>query len=283
MEKYRIIRLDSYESTNTYATALPVTPSDTEPVVVITDNQTAGRGQRGNTWESQPGKNLTFSLVMYPRFIAPARQFELSMLVSLGILNALRGLVGDPGRLKIKWPNDIYYGDRKIAGILIENSLTANAIDRTVIGIGLNVNQFTFVSDAPNPISMMHTTGTEFDLDAVLDRVVTAIIDMVNDYEFNNEPDELAYMYNTALWRNDGREHAWQLPDGTTFDATLDGVALDGTLRLRRADGTTTGYRFKEISPFYKPKISPQKCALPTNHLNRAYFCATANIRLYVL
>lgn len=249
MEKYHIVRLDSAESTNTFATTLPVTPSDTEPVVVITDNQTAGRGQRGNTWESQPGKNLTFSLVMYPRFIAPAHQFELSMLVSLGIINALAGLVGDSDRLKIKWPNDIYYGDRKIAGILIENSLTTNSIDRTIIGIGLNVNQFAFCSDAPNPISLIHTTGTEFDLDMVLDRVVSSIIEIVDDYEFNNEPDELGYLYNTKLWRNDGKEHGWQLPDGSIFRATIKNVDLDGTLQLRKNDGDIKNFRFKEVSP----------------------------------
>lgn len=247
-KKYKVITVDSTESTNTYAQALPEA-TDTTPVVVITDNQTAGRGQRGNTWESEPGKNLTFSLVMYPRYIAPARQFELSMLVSLGIMNALRTMVDNPERLKVKWPNDIYFGDCKIAGILIENSLTATAIDRTVIGIGLNVNQTSFQSDAPNPISLIHTTGVAFDRDAVLDKVVTCIVDMVDDYEYNDEPDELSYMYNMALWRRDDKAHQWALPDGTVFEAAIERVGLDGTLSLRHSDGILVSYRFKEVTP----------------------------------
>jgi len=246
--KYKLIAVATTESTNTYAQSLPAAAEDTTPLVVVTDNQTAGRGQRGNTWESEPGKNLTFSIVMYPRYIVPARQFELSMLVSLGIMNALRTMVDNPDRIKVKWPNDIYFGDCKIAGILIENSLTATAIDRTVIGVGLNVNQTAFHSDAPNPISLIHTTGTTFDRDAVLDKVVSCIIDMVDDYEYNEEPDELSYLYNTALWRHDGRVHQWKLPEGTVIEATLDSVGLDGVLNLKTPAGEVKAFRFKEVN-----------------------------------
>lgn len=248
MNTFRTIRLDSTESTNSAARDLaPADASDTTPVVVVTDNQTAGRGRRGNTWESEPGSNLTFSLVVYPRFLAPAAQFELSMLVSLGICNAL-----DPyteGQwVSIKWPNDIYFGDRKIAGILIENSLGEHDIERSIIGIGLNVNQTEFKSDAPNPISLTHVTGLTMDRDALLDNVCNAIVDMIDRYEQDTEPDELAALYNDRLWRKDGLYHEWlDTATGTTFSGVLLGVGLDGRISIADTEGTIRTYLFNEV------------------------------------
>lgn len=113
-----------------------------EGTLVITDDQTAGRGQRGNRWESEPGKNLTFSVILCPRFLAPGQQFGLTQVASLALKEALESVsVPEVG---VKWPNDIYSGTRKIAGILIENSIKGNTIDSSVVGIGLNVNQTEF-------------------------------------------------------------------------------------------------------------------------------------------
>ncbi len=247
-ESFKIIRLDSVESTNTYARSLDPDTADTTPLVVITDCQTAGRGQRGNSWESESGSNLTFSLVLYPRWMAPARQFELSMQVSIGIVNALRGYVDTPEWLSIKWPNDIYFGDRKMAGILIENSLGQASIERSVVGIGLNVNQKVFHSDAPNPISLSHATGFDIDRDTLLTKVVNGILDMVDSYESDPEPDELGALYNNMLWRHDGEFHRWQdTATGKVFSAVLEGVALDGRLTLLDHTGTLRTYLFKEV------------------------------------
>lgn len=246
---YLLVQLDSAESTNTVARTLAAEAQNTQPLLVVTDNQTAGRGQRGNSWESQPGANLTFSLVLFPRFLAPAHQFELSMLVSIGIVNALRNFVDAPKWLSIKWPNDIYFGDRKLAGILIENSLSASAIDFSVVGTGINVNQREFVSDAPNPISLIHTTGIEMDRQAILNAVVEAVIDMVDDYSDDPEAGELTALYNNLLWRNDGEPHTWHdTATDADFTATIAGVEPDGRLLLALPGGQVRSYLFKEVS-----------------------------------
>lgn len=248
MERWKTIRVDSTESTNTYAKGLPADASDITPLVIVTDNQTAGRGQRGNSWESAPGQNLTFSLVLYPRWLAPSHQFELSMLVSIGIVNALQPFVQHPGMLKIKWPNDIYYGDSKLGGILIENSLGEHCIERSIAGIGINVNQKTFESDAPNPISLSAINGVDFDREMLLDKIVGCILDMTDMYADEPEVDELTALYNRLLWRKDGVAHQWQTPDGQEFEAQLDRVEPDGRIALVDSDGNVRTFLFKEVT-----------------------------------
>ncbi len=152
------ISLPETGSTNTWlkehADEIPV------PAVAVTDHQTSGRGQRGNTWEAEPGKNLTFSMLFKPEGVAPSGQFFISEAVCLGIVDTLRRYLPHPETVKVKWPNDVYAGDRKICGILIEHSLeSASAIRHTIAGIGLNVNQKEFHSSAPNPVSMFNLTG----------------------------------------------------------------------------------------------------------------------------
>lgn len=244
MDQFKKIDIGTTESTNTAAREIQ---SDGTPLVIVSDNQTAGRGQRGNSWESEPGKNLTFSLVVFPRYMRPAAQFELSMLVSLGIVSALETYT-EGEWLKIKWPNDIYFGDRKIAGILIENSLGENSIERSIIGIGLNVNQTTFKSDAPNPISLTHTTGLEHDREKLLDSICNSIIDYLDQYESDPEPDELSALYNNRLWRKDGEYHLWRdMVTGKDFRGVLIGVGLDGRISIADTEGTIHIYLFKEV------------------------------------
>ena len=249
MARYTLIELPSADSTNTYARNLSINPDDSTPLVIVTDNQTCGRGQRGNSWESHPGQNLTFSLVLYPRMFAPPRQFELSMLVSVGIVNALKKHIETTARVSIKWPNDIYIDDRKVAGILIENTLSPSCIEKSVIGIGINVNQQHFESGAPNPVSLVHVIGKETNLKQLLDNVVQAILDMYESYIDDPEPDELTYLYNTLLWRHDGRTYTWHdTASDTDFEATLIGVDCDGILSLKDTGGTIRHYLFKEVS-----------------------------------
>lgn len=248
MERYRILRLETARSTNTYARETLTATDDLTPVVVVTDNQTAGRGQRGNSWESEPGKNLTFSLVVFPRWLSASHQFELSMLVSVGIVNALRKCVDKPEWLKVKWPNDIYFGDKKLAGILIENSVSDGRIERSVIGIGLNVNQKEFRSDAPNPISLCQVAGVEMSRSAVLEAVVNSILDMIDGYADEPEVDELVYMYNTLLWRRDDGFHKWEdTGSHRFFEAKLVEVEADGRLVLEETSGQRRKFLFKEV------------------------------------
>ena len=134
-------------------------------MVVVADNQTEGRGCGTNRWESERGQNLLFSLMIHPENLPANQQFQISMAISLAIIDALGQMVGD---LSIKWPNDIYWRNGKLAGILIENTLKGNLIKDSIIGVGLNVNQRKFHSDAPNPVSLWQITGQETNREQLL-------------------------------------------------------------------------------------------------------------------
>jgi len=144
------------ESTNALCWDMNREKALPEGFVVYTDFQSAGKGQPGNSWESAEGKNLLFSMVLHPLHVPMNELFILSELVSVAIKRALDMYSPD---ITVKWPNDIYTGDKKLAGILIENSLQGTKIKTVVVGIGLNVNQKEFVSDAPNPVSLMQIIG----------------------------------------------------------------------------------------------------------------------------
>lgn len=233
-----IINPGSCASTNAVLSAMPDAPEGT---VVVTNCQTAGRGQRGNSWEAEPGKNLTFSLLLRPG-IAASQQFELSMLVSLAIVEVLDRYIA-PLKAKIKWPNDIYVGDRKICGILIENTLCDAAIERSIAGIGINVNQREFVSDAPNPVSLIHLTDKEHALPPLLVDFCRAILGHKEDYRQEEDATGLKKSYMQALYRYDGLPYPFRRADGSIISTSIADVGLDGMLRL--SDGGR--YAFKEI------------------------------------
>lgn len=201
-------------------------------------SQTAGRGQRGNSWEAEPGKNLTFSICLRPDCLQAARQFEISMTVAVAVCDFLRTLVDTPEWLCLKWPNDIYFGDRKLGGILIENSVRGGLIERSVAGIGININQNRFVSDAPNPISLTHITGLQMQLEPLMQRLADAIVDA--------EPCSLEY-YLEHLWRNEGVHSFRDTASGEIFKASLAGVKPDGRLLLLDISGQTREFWFKEV------------------------------------
>lgn len=215
--------------------------------VIAARRQTAGRGQRGNKWESQPDSNLTFSMLLRPKVILASTQFQLSMLVSLGVCDALRSVSGLD--IKVKWPNDIYVGDKKLCGILIENSLEGRRIGRSIAGIGINVNQERFLSDAPNPVSLINLTGRTFDLYALLSDVCRAIIDRLDNYEAAPDADKLLSEYRSLLWRGHGF-YLWQdVVADKTYEGQITDVALTGHLTVTGRDSVLKTYAFKEISP----------------------------------
>ena len=191
--KIRQIHLEETTSTNTYIKGLALEAD--EMVVVSTLWQTAGRGQGVNRWESERGKNLLFSLMARPSFVAVQQQFALSMAGALAIKGVLDRFTPD---IRIKWPNDIYWRDRKISGTLIETSLAHGKISRFVYGIGLNVNQVRFVSDAPNPVSLAQITGKQVALMPLLDNIVEAFIAQWNLLKAGNTH-LVAARYNAAL------------------------------------------------------------------------------------
>lgn len=240
----KIITLDSTPSTNTWLRKHPDTPHAT---FVAARDQTAGRGQRGNTWESEPGMNLTFSVIFCPKMIKPDRQFAISRAVSLAIVDILRNHLPHPESISVKWPNDIYAGERKICGILIENSISCEHIIRSIAGIGLNVNQKQFFSDAPNPVSMTNLAGRCFDLDQLLQETAETIIG-----RFEAEDAACGTLtekeYMSTLWRR-GDFYPYRTPDGDRFDADIAGVDQMGFLTLRHRDGTLSRHAFKEVIP----------------------------------
>ena len=246
--RFPLIELAKTDSTNRYLMDLCDQKNDqVEPfTVVLSDFQTAGKGQRGNSWESEVGANLTFSLLMYPSFLPAKRQFLISQIVSLGIVEALRNysLMSD---FSIKWPNDIYYKDKKICGILIETFLEGMNLGRCVSGIGLNVNQQTFLSDAPNPVSLLQITGKQTDRYALLQQVITAITELYNQLEKDGERASKTIMaqYANSLYRKTGM-HAFHDKDGA-FMACIKRVEADGRLFLEDAEGRERSYLFKEV------------------------------------
>ena len=232
--KIRHIHLEETTSTNIYIKGVALETD--EMVVVSTDWQTAGRGQGVNRWESERGQNLLFSLMARPSFVAVQQQFALSMAGALAIKDVLDRFTPD---IRIKWPNDIYWRDRKISGTLIETSLAHGEISRFVYGIGLNVNQVQFVSDAPNPVSLAQITGKQVVLMPLLDNIVEAFITQWNLLKAGNTH-LVATRYNAALYRAMGF-HRYSDKQGA-FDAELVGVETDGLITLQDRQGQLRTY-----------------------------------------
>ena len=200
-----ILRLDEIDSTNTYV-AKNATHLESA-VIVTTDHQTAGRGQRGNSWESESGMNLTFTMLMRPEKFPAIRQFFLSEAVAVAIVD----VIGEELEIfaEIKWPNDIYWRDNKLAGILIEHAVMGREIMHTIIGVGLNVNQTKFVSDAPNPISLRQILinsgekgDTIIDRDSLLEKIGTRIEENILSLTDDKALERMHDKYMRRLWRN---------------------------------------------------------------------------------
>ena len=166
-----IIRLQTVDSTNSFAEKLLKQEEVPEGTIIWAHQQTAGKGQGENQWISPPGENLTFSMILYPRFLPPDQQFLLNMTVTLAILDFLNSLDKEEQFL-IKWPNDIYHGTRKLAGILINNILTGSLFAASIIGIGININQTVFDSSLPDPTSLKLILGCETDLQTAINRLI---------------------------------------------------------------------------------------------------------------
>lgn len=220
---------------------------------VAARSQTAGRGQRGNSWEAEPGKNLTFSFRFKPEELLPSRQFIISQAVALAMVEGLKqfGILG-----AVKWPNDIYVGNMKIAGILIENQIMGSSIQSSLIGIGLNVNQTEFLSDAPNPVSMSQISGMEYNLEELL-AVFGGLLEK-NLLRIPEETEHIQLEYMSVLWRGDGSLYPFREPaSGESFQASIGGIEPTGHLTLTLADGSSRRYAFKEVEFLLPEACSP--------------------------
>ena len=241
MNDKNIIRLDAVDSTNNYARGLVARKETEEGTVVLALHQTRGRGIGLNSWESEKGKNLTFSVLLNPVFLAPSNQFFLSMVVSLGVFGFVASEVKD---VKIKWPNDIYVSDRKIGGILIENTIMGDRITSAVAGVGLNINQEVFLSDAPNPVSLKMLTQHEYDLDVCLDQVRKNILRWYGILKAGDVK-AISDAYISGLFRY--KEWALYKKEDKTFKGKIIGIDRSGRLILKTDDGKTGLFGFKEI------------------------------------
>lgn len=232
-------------STNDYLANLCRESKAKEFYTVVAKSQTNGKGQRGNSWESESGKNLTFSIVLYPTALEANKQFILSMLAALACHEALSNYTNG---FSIKWPNDIYWKDKKIGGILIENELEGKYITQSIIGIGLNINQEAFHSDAPNPVSLKQIIGAEVNLQEVLMKAVHSIIVGYRQLEayFNITQLAISAMYRKHLYRSKGL-FPYRDAQGD-FLAEQQEVEPDGHLVLKDEQGTLRRYTFKEVT-----------------------------------
>lgn len=238
-----MIEIDTVESTN----SLMKERLDTLPhgTVIQAREQTAGRGQRGNTWEAEPGMNVTMSLLLKDLPVEPRRQFAISEAVALAVADAVARRLPPAlaSHVAVKWPNDIYVDDRKIAGILIECGIRGAELTYAVAGIGLNINQTIFRSDAPNPVSLRQLApSAEFgSIASIACGIATEIVDSLSPPSF--DVDALHGRYLARLWRREG-EHRWRRrDDGRVFTAPVTGVSPEGFLSL----GSEGTFLFKEV------------------------------------
>lgn len=210
-----------------------------EGTVVITETQTAGRGQRGNSWESAPGKNLTFSILFKPDFLEAKDQFYLTMVVSLAVAEAVRKFIDDP--VAVKWPNDIMVGDRKVCGILIESTVQGTMVTDVIVGIGLNVNQSEFTQ--PHAVSLTMVAESELNPAEVLEEVLTSLesnYSLLRSGQHRTIKDR--YM-DQLYWHR--QPHIFEF-NGAPFVGMIAGVDPDGRLCIQSEEGMRR-FMMKEI------------------------------------
>lgn len=210
--------------------------------VVWAERQTAGRGQRGHTWHSPEGENLTFTLVLEPRFLPVGAQFLLSEAISLALTDTFRTQGIDT---RIKWTNDIYAGDRKLVGMLLEHHFAGANLSRTIAGIGINVNQNAFDPELPNPVSMAQIAGRTFDRREVLECFLDHIKKRYTQLE-SGDRKALCRDYRNRMYRL-GEMHTFRFPNGSLTRAAIEDVRPTGELILRHTDGTRREYLFRQI------------------------------------
>lgn len=240
MPSATIIRQEETDSTNTYLRQ-HASQMEAWMTVVTAEYQTAGRGQGVHTWESNRSENLLFSVLTHPVMVPVRSQFLLSEAGALALKEVLDGYTDG---ITLKWPNDIYWNDRKLSGTLIETSIGGGHIKNCVFGIGLNVNQKTFESDAPNPVSLAQILGHDIDREQLFKQIVAAFEKYYRMLE-NGQYDAISALYHEALYRRQGF-YMYEDGDGR-FEGAIVEVGDDGLLVLRDRDGRFREYEFREV------------------------------------
>ena len=237
------VHFSELNSTNLYALDLLSKNNPSEGTVITADKQLEGRGQIGRTWESEVGKNILASFILYPKFLLARKQFLLSQAVALAILALVKNNV-DKNNVSMKWPNDIYIGSKKVAGILIQNQLSGANFRSSVIGIGININQTVFKTNPPNPTSFQLETGEIFDLETIHNQLCWYL---EKSYLLlrNGKLDQIEKDYQSQLYLYQ-QKSLFQKPSGELFEGMIMGVNNIGKLLIKSSSGLEA-FGLKEV------------------------------------
>ncbi len=238
-----LLAFEALDSTNGYALELLAKSKPIEGTVISTFRQTEGRGQIGSKWESEPDKNLSLSIILYPTFLAPREQFALNISIALAVRTFVAKYTEK--MVKVKWPNDIYIESRKIAGILIQNSITMQAVQFSVIGVGVNINQTQFSKNVPNATSLAAETGQGFALHELLEPLCQEVeqhyLHLKNtQYRIHLQENYLSYLYQYQ------QVATFQRADGSIFSGIITGISDSGKLLIQNK-GVVEIFDLKEV------------------------------------
>jgi BirA family transcriptional regulator, biotin operon repressor / biotin---[acetyl-CoA-carboxylase] ligase len=246
--KLNIIDLQQVDSTNSYAATLLQKDKVEEGTIIWAKEQTAGRGSGTNKWESEAEKNLTFSMILFPEFLAPDNQFLLNKIIALGVVDFLQGF-NLKGNISIKWPNDIYLEYNKLGGILIDTTIKGDAITSAIVGIGLNINQIHFINEIPNPVSLKQILGFEISLRTGLESLVNNLLHryrQLRDGELQTlESEYMKHLLGYQQWRK-------FMVQNQLFEGKIDGVDKYGGLKMISRNGEHRVFNHGEIEFLFK-------------------------------
>ena len=249
----KIFHFDEINSTNVWLYDKMAENADISDMVAVAAHQTAGRGMDKNRWESEAGKNLLFSIALNVNFLEAENQFKISQTVSVAIVETL-SQYADNQQLFMKWPNDIDCGDKKLVGMLIQNTIEGQMMGLSIIGIGLNVNQLQFSKDIPNPISLKMITGKDFDLENLLNSLITNIKNAVESLRFEKNREDINSKYISKLYRyQKWAEFVYQNQVKTLI---ITGFDKYGRLLLHDKEGAEIVCDVKELQ-FCQPSCPP--------------------------
>ncbi len=238
------IRLSTIPSTNKYAMDMVSKSKPNEGTVISASYQSDGKGQIGRYWTSEAEKNITCSIILYPTFLQAQDQFQLNMAVSLAVHDVVSSFLPDHN-IKVKWPNDVYVNNQKIAGILLQAVLTGKKINSVVIGIGLNINQMTFPLDIPNPTSLAIEKSTKLELLEVYERLFECLTCRYRQL-IDQNTEEIYSTYLNNLYRYD-EWHEYTDHKNHTFEGKIIGVEAHGFLKIEDKDGKINKFAFREV------------------------------------
>ena len=236
------IKLDTIDSTMQYLARPEFSACEDSFIVATAEYQTAGRGQKGTFWESEKGKNLLLGMVLRHTHLHPTEQFYLSEICALALVETLDTYTAG---CTIKWPNDIYYADRKVSGMLLEHTLQGATLSQTIVGIGLNINQHTFLSDAPNPVSLVQILNQEICRETLLD----AFLQRFQTYYARLEQQDFSTIHSSYVNRL-YRHNAWATfrEETDTFMGRIVDVETTGRLVIETVEGVKRKFTFKEVA-----------------------------------